>query len=275
MRIRWMAFLLAASGCGGGGAALEAAFAPGTGVDGVSVAESGAVAAADSAGFHLSGLTPGPARVRLLAGGDTVGVLEFAALPSGARVRLDGLRIDPATGLAFPHAVELRGAETLVVNGVRLAPEGRVPRRPEVQGAVLAWSPGTGALLLRPDDAALPDLRVLVVPGTAIVGSDGGDADASGLAPGAAVQLEGTREGAYVLANRLVLRTRLTEDSPAVPEAEPPAPSGDPGSTAPAAAAPAAPPAAAPRPAAPPAAERDRGKGRGNAKGKGKGKGRD
>lgn len=259
----WAAVLLAGlGGCGGGGAAVEAAFAPGFRADAVSVAESGRTETADSAGFRLAGLTPGPARIRLLAGGDTVGVLQLAALPAGARLVLHGLRTDPATGLAFPRTIELDGADVVTVNGVRMAPEGRVPRRVEVAAAVLGASAGAGALLLRPDDARLPDLRVAVVAETEVVGTDGGGADLRSLAPGDSVRLTGRREGAYVVAERLVLPTRIAARPDAAGEAAP----------APAAAAPAA--AASPsRPAAEP--RRGPPEERGRGRGKGKGKGRD
>lgn len=265
--------LLGLGGCGGGGAAVEASFAPGTEVDAVSVAESGRTESADTAGFALEGLSPGPARIRLVRGGETVGILQIA-VPAGARLRLLGLAVDPASGLAFPRSVDLDGAETLSLNGLRFAPEGRVPRRPELGGEVLAWSHEAGALLLRPEDERLPDLRVVVLPDTDVVGTDGGGADVRSIAAGDPVRLEGRREGGYVVAERLVLPTRIADPTP--PPARPldddrgnddggNDEEGEVGASRPAAA-----PAAAP---ARPAAERERERGRSEERGRGKGKG--
>lgn len=281
MRVRTGVLLLGLGGCGGGGAAVEAGFAPGGSMDGVSVAESGRSEAADSAGFVLSDLTPGPARIRLLRGGDTVGILQFAALPAGTRLRMHGLAVDPASGLAFPRSVDLDGAETVTLNGIRIAPEGRIPARPELDAAVLGWSPETGALLLRPADRRLPDLRVLVQPETDVVGTDGGGADRRSIAVGDSVRLEGRREGGVVIAERLVVRTRIAEraEPAAIPAATGERADGGAGDDeAPRVA---APPAAAPRPASSPAAAApspaadNRGEERGRGRGRGKAKGRD
>ena len=281
MHMRWGMLLAGlAAGCGGGGrATVEAAFAPGAsgGVDAVSVAESGRSEGADSAGFRLTGLTPGPARLRLLRGGDTVGILQVAALPAGARLRLHGLRVDPPSGLAFPASVELDGARTVTVNGVRMGSAARIPRRVDLRGAVLGWSAEAGALLLRPDDPGIPDLRVLVTTATEVVGTDGGGADPAGIAVGDTVRVEGRREDPYVSASRLVLPTRIAtveqeRDAEEAGEVEP-APSASRASSPPAAVA--APAAAAPRPAPPAAAVEERGPGQGRGRGKGKAKGRE
>jgi hypothetical protein len=266
MRATWWGLLLGLGGCGGGGAEVEAAFAPGTFADRVTVAESGAAEAADSAGFRLEGLAPGPARLHLLHSGDTVGRIQLAALRAGARLRLDGLRVDAASGLAFPRTVRLEGAETVSVNGIRLAAEERIPRRADLAGAVLGWAPEAGALLFRPDDPGLPDLRVLVVPATEVVEDGGAPADASDLAAGDSLHLEGRREGPYVVATRLVLAT-----GDAAREEEE---YGDEVDEEPAARAPAASPDVRRPPAAAAAEGRERGRGnRGRGKGKEKGRG--
>lgn len=273
--MRTAVVVLGLAGCGGGGAVVEAAFAPGTVVDAVSVAESGRAEAADSAGFRLAGLTPGPARLRLVRGGDTVGLLQVAALPAGSRLRLEHLRVDPATGLAFPRAAELEGAATLTLNGVRFGSAERAPRRPDLAGTVLGWTPGTGALLLRPADGTLPDLRVLVVPATAVVDAAGDAAGASALAAGDSVHLVGRREGAYVVAERLVVPAAAPRAAVPPPgRAEPAAAELRPAAPAARRAAPPAAPAARPVARPPPERERERGPERGKGRGKGK-KGKD
>jgi hypothetical protein len=210
MRMRMMAMALALAACGGGdGAAVEATFAPGLGADGVWVVESERRERADSSGFALADLTPGPVSIRLLRGADTAALLNVAGLPDGARVRLQELRVDGDSRYAFPRAVELDGAEMVTVNGLRMAPEGRIPRAVDVRGAVMAWSSDVGALLFRPDDARMPDLRVVVGRSTEVVGEDGGGADPVAMRPGDSVRVEGSRDAGYVRASRLTLPTRI------------------------------------------------------------------
>jgi hypothetical protein len=213
MRMRWVVPALALAACGGGdeGAAVEGTFAPGLSASGVWVVESERSEPADSAGFRVADLTPGPATLRLMRGSDTAGILNLSGLGPGTRVRLRELRVDSRSGFAFPRSVEVDGAPVVIVNGLRMAPEGRVPREVDVRASVLGWSPDAGALLVRPDDARLPDLRVVVGMATEVVGTDGGGADATTLQPGDSVSVLGRSEAGYVIATRLTLPTRIGE----------------------------------------------------------------
>ena len=213
MRIRWMVPALGLAACGGGdeGAAVEGTFAPALSASGVWVVESERSEPADSAGFRVADLTPGPASLRLMRGSDTAATLNLSGLGPGTRVRLQELRVDSRSGFAFPRSVEVDGAPVVIVNGLRMAPAGRVPREVDVRAAVLGWSPDAGALLVRPDDARLPDLRVVVGMATEVVGTDGGGADATTLQPGDSIQVEGRSEEGYVIATRLTLPTRIGE----------------------------------------------------------------
>ncbi|HEY0025972.1 MAG TPA: hypothetical protein VGB24_23990 [Longimicrobium sp.] len=305
MRIR-LVLLASLAACGGDeGATVAGNFAPGAGSPtSVWVVEAERSAGADTAGFSIADLVPGPASMRLMQGSDTAGVLNVGSLPSGSKLTLHGLRVDEASGLAFPRSIELDGADAVVVNGIRMAPEGRVPEHVDAGGAVLGWAPESGAMLLRPQNAALPDLRVIVGPTTELVGTDGGQAAASAINPGDSVQVQGRFENGYVLASRITIPSRVAAtDLPGLAPSDEGAddePENDGESTAsssPAASGGAAreatpTPAAAPRsspvvrsepparaPArvrdAPPGRERNenRGRGRGNGGGNGKGKG--
>lgn len=206
---------LAACGGGGDGAAVEGTFAPGLAPTGVWVVESERSEPADSAGFALADLTPGPASLRLMNGSDTAAVLNLSGLASGTRVRLEGLRVDDESGFAFPRAVQLEGADVVVVNGLRMAPASRVPRQVDLRGTVLGWSSDVGALLFRPDDARLPDLRVVVGMAAQLVGEDGGGADATSLEPGDSIRVEGRSENGYVVASRITVPTRIASSADA------------------------------------------------------------
>jgi hypothetical protein len=274
--------VLVLAACGGGedGAAVEGTFAPGLAPTGVWVVESERSEPADSAGFRLADLTPGPVSLRLMSGADTAAVLNLSGLASGARLRLEGLRVDPESGMAFPRTVQLDGGEMVTVNGLRMAPASRIPRQVDVRGAVLAWSSDAGALLVRPGEPRLPDLRVVVGPATQLVGEDGGGADATMIEPGDSIRVEGRSENGYVVASRITVPTRIAapavgDDGAAVDRASEDdddddagggvvdrIPQGGSATPAPVVA---APPGRADHPG--------RGRGRGHAKGRGKGKG--
>jgi hypothetical protein len=202
---------MALAACGGGedGAAVEGTFAPGLAPTGVWVVESERSEPADSAGFRLADVTPGPVSLRLMNGTDTAAVLNLSGLAPGARLRLEGLRVDRESGMAFPRTVQLDGDDGVTVNGLRMAPDSRVPREVDVRGAVLAWSSEHGALLVRPDEVRFPDLRVVVGPATQVVGEDGGGADATMLQPGDSIRVEGRSQNGYVVASRLTVPTRV------------------------------------------------------------------
>jgi hypothetical protein len=211
MRMRTMipALALAACGGGGGGAVVEGTFASGLAADGVWVVESERGERADTSGFRLAELTPGPVSIRLLRGTDTAAVLNVSGLPDGARLRLRGLRVDGDSRFAFPRSVELDGADLVTVNGMRLAPDGRIPREVDERGAVLGWSSDVGALLVRPANPRLPDLRVVVGKATEVVGTDGGGADPITIRPGDSIRVEGRSEDGYVVASRITVPTRI------------------------------------------------------------------
>jgi hypothetical protein len=200
---------LAACGGGADGAAVEGTFAPGLAPTGVWVVESERSEPADSAGFRLADLTPGPVSLRLMNGSDTAAILNVSGLAPGARLRLEGLRVDRESGMAFPRTVQLDGGDVVTVNGLRMASASRVPRQVDVRGAVLAWSSDAGALLVRPDEPRIPDLRVVVGRATELVGEDGGAADVTMLEPGDSVRVEGRSEDGYVLASRITVPTRI------------------------------------------------------------------
>lgn len=202
---------MALAACGGGddGAAVEGTFAPGLAPTGVWVVESERSEPADSAGFSLADLTPGPVSLRLMNGSDTAAVLNLSGLAPGARLRMEDLRVDRESGFAFPRSIQLDGGDVVTVNGLRMAPDGRVPREVDVRGAVLGWSSDAGALLVRPDEPRLPDLRVVVGMATQLVGEDGGGADATMIEPGDSIRVEGRSENGYVVASRITVPTQI------------------------------------------------------------------
>ena len=153
--------------------------------------------------FTLPGVGPGPATLRFARGDDDVARMEVGELPEGASLELRGIRVDGESGLAFPASLALDGAETVTVNGLRYAAR-PLPARVEEDGVVLAASGEGDALIVRPADGSLGDLRVVVGPLTEAVTPDGDPVPVAGLARGDSVRVEGTTAGAYVVAGRIV-----------------------------------------------------------------------
>lgn len=197
------------AGCGGGSESITVGgdFAPGgTSSPGrVFAAEARVDAEVREGAFELKGLATSPVSLRLVQAGDTVGRIDIADLPPGSRLVLHALRTDPRSGRAFPRTVELAGADVVSVNGIRMMNEDALPSVVDATGTVLSASSDRVALLVRPADDALPDLRTVVTPTTAIVTRDSLGADVRTLSAGDSVRVHGDVERGFVVASRLVL----------------------------------------------------------------------
>lgn len=167
--------------------------------------------------FTLGRLPAGSADLRFAGVDGELARLRLDGLPRGARVELRGVWIDRRSGLAFPAEVGLRGAGVVVVNGLRLAPPGRVRGPVREAATVLAVSDDAEALLVRPRDERLPDLRVVLTPATQTRTPDGDPARADRLAAGDSVRVEGRAAEGYVIASRLVVPGHLAHSSPPSP----------------------------------------------------------
>ncbi|HEX8695914.1 MAG TPA: hypothetical protein VF746_26090 [Longimicrobium sp.] len=215
MRVRAFVFcvsILTAAGCGGGGGTVTlrgdfpASESAPTSVVAVEAEQEAEVA---NGGFEIAGLTPGPVTLRLVREGETLGTLAVGNLPGGSVLALRGLRVDPATRRAFPAAVEVDGPGLVRINGLRMGPAGALPDEVDERGVVLATSMGSGIFLLRPDDADLPDLRVLISPAAEALTPDGDPVAVEGLAAGDSVRVEGRTDSGIVVATRLTVPRHL------------------------------------------------------------------
>ncbi|HEX8671424.1 MAG TPA: hypothetical protein VF710_06020 [Longimicrobium sp.] len=200
------ASILAACGGDAEGIAVQGDFAPGGTLPGRVFAVEAAVGTEVSDdGFKLDGLATSPISLRLVQTGDTVGRIDIADLPAGSRAVLHGLRTDTRSGRAFPSTVELTGAQSVTVNGIRMMNEGAIPSTVDADAVVLAASADRRALLVRPANEQLPDLRVVVTPVTAVVTRDSLAADISTLSIGDSVRVGGKRKRGFIVADRLTL----------------------------------------------------------------------
>jgi hypothetical protein len=176
--------------------------------------------------FRLDGLVPGPVTLEIRSGDRRLGRIDVPDLPAGAAVTLRGLRVDAATGRAFPADVELRGADRVTVNGIRMAPNDRIPGDVDARGTVLAISDDAGAFLLRPADSTAADLRVVVMPATRTATRDGAPARIDALSRGDSVRVKGSARAGYVIAAAVELppsraTSASTGDDPTADENEP------------------------------------------------------
>jgi hypothetical protein len=160
-----------------------------------------AAVSADS--FRLEGVPEGLLDLRFAADDEEVARMEIQGVAPGDRLRLR--RIWFEDGVAFPAAVEREGEGTLTVNGMRMSGEAAIPARVDVLGTVLAASREGDAMILRPVDPAMPDLRVVVTPGTSERTPDGDPADAEELEFGDSVRVVGQTEQGFVIATELIL----------------------------------------------------------------------
>jgi hypothetical protein len=199
-----IAFTLAAAGCRGGDVSLGGTFRdPVLAADSsltVWAVEAQREAPVRGGAFELNGLVAGPVTLEVRSRGRAIARVEVPDLPGGARLEMLGLRVDPASGRAFPASVSLRGAKVATVNGIRVAAPDRLSGDVDVRGTVLARSEDGAALLLRAADSTLPDLRVVVMPSTQAATPDGDPVPAGRIARGDSLRVKGRRQGAYVMA---------------------------------------------------------------------------
>lgn len=130
--------------------------------------------------------------------------MRLEGVPGGETVRLDGIWF--ADGLAFARQVEGGKEGALTVNGLRLA--GEVPADVNLAGTVLAISDDGDAMIVRPDDAAIPDLNVAVTPASIVRTMDGDPVEADRLAFGDSLRVSGLARGGYVVAAEIMVPRR-------------------------------------------------------------------
>lgn len=226
---RLAAVLVLLAACGRGGATIRAtladsALAADTAVSLRVPGAPGDDARRSGGAFLLQRVPPGPVALELRRGGQLLGRAALDSVPRGARIALTALAVDPVTRLIFPRSVALRGTDLLRLNGLRYASEGRLPRIVDAVTTLLARDGAGVALLARPTDAKLPDLRVVISPETQVATADGDPVPTENLRIADSMRVEGRSDGPYVFATRLTVprqrAAEVGEDAAAAP-AEP------------------------------------------------------
>jgi hypothetical protein len=198
-----LVLLLLLWGCRSDDVVIEGSVPPDSEVVRVWAVGAAELARVENGAFRLEALPAGPVDVRFGDAESEVGRMLIRELPAGSRVRLDDLWID-RQGRAFPTAVELRGADVVVINELRWAGRARVPRSVDERVAVLAASRDSDALLVRSRDERAPDLRVVLTPGTLVRTEDGDPLERLRLAAGDTIHLRAVAEHGVLLAHEVV-----------------------------------------------------------------------
>lgn len=200
------AFLLLSllpAACGRDTLVLSGSLVPGSEVTEVFVLGDPARAAVEADSFRLEGIEGDTLDLRFAVRDGEPARMQLVGLPREGEIWLEGIWI--SDGVA--HAARLHAArpEAVTVNGLRMRGVGTMPAQLDAEGTVLAVTRDGDALLLRPADEALPDLRVVITPGTLVRTVEGEPREAEELEAGDPVRVSGQGVEGYVVATEVVL----------------------------------------------------------------------
>jgi hypothetical protein len=209
--------LCALAACGRGETVLSGTLAEGEEITHVWVLGGAERALVEADSFRVDAGREEALELRFAREEREVGRMELRGLPRGATLALRGVSVDD--GLAFPRALEGGRAHRVEINGVRFATAAALPDRVDEPTTLLSRSRSGDALLVRPGGDRLPDLRVVVTPGTEIRTPDGDPASLERTDFGDTLRVTGVVENGFVIASQVVIPRRRAADVRA--EAEP------------------------------------------------------
>lgn len=194
------------AGCGGAPATVQGALADDVRADSVWHFGGDARAELVADTFRLESLRGDTIDLRFTGGDGLHARMEIRDVRPGARVRLHGIWIDDE--VAHASSVTLEGTDAVTINGIRMGDPTQLPAEVELEGLVLAASGSGDALLVRPLDGDLPDLRIVATPATNVRTPDGDPTDRDEASAGDTVRVVGATHAGYVVAAELVLPRR-------------------------------------------------------------------
>lgn len=218
-----LALLVLTAGCQPEGVVLRGSLAvdgercAGAGVDRVYVRGSADTAVVRDCSFRLVVPDSGELVLGFADAKKETARMYLGGVPARSRVTLRRIGFDER-GLAFPGSVSLRGAQAIGINGLREADARALPRVVSTDGEVLSVEAGAGLLLVRPEDARLPDLRVRVEPTATIRTTAHAAGSLAKLDFGDRVRVEGATRNGVVLARYVVVPEPEAPPPPAPPE---------------------------------------------------------
>lgn len=186
--------LLLTAACGDDTLTIHGWLDPGSGATDVYVVGEPIRAVIEADSFVIRGVTGAVAELEFAEGDDRRGRMRVEDW-SGSPLELRRIWLND--GRAYPSAIGGEGAAT--VNGLRMASDGVLPERVSAEVVVLAASRRGDAMIGRPVEGGLPDLRIVVTPGTAV------DPEIDDFDPeeGDRLWIEGATESGYVVATRI------------------------------------------------------------------------
>ncbi|CAN5674176.1 hypothetical protein BH23GEM8_BH23GEM8_22950 [soil metagenome] len=211
----WATMVLTA-GCGGRESTLSGTLAEGEDVTHVWVVGGTERTAVVNDSFHISRITGDPVEILFARGEREAGRMELRDIPRGTHLSLRGIAVDDM--LAFPASMVGDDDVIVSVNGVRLGTPGSIPGSVDGWTTLLSRTRSGDALLVRPDGARLPDLRVVITPGTEIRTEDGDPTSLERTDFGDSIRIVGRREAGFVIATLVEIRRSRADRSDASTE---------------------------------------------------------
>jgi hypothetical protein len=203
-RILIWASLVLTAGCSGRESTVSGTLAEGEDITHVWVVGGTERTAVVNDSFQLAGITDDAVEILFARGEREAGRMELGDIPRGANLMLRGIAVDDR--LAFPASLAGDDDVIVLVNGLRLGTPGTIPGSVDGWTSLLSRSRSGDALLVRPHGSRLPDLRVVVTPGTEIRTEDGDPASLERTDFGDSLRVVGQREGGFVIATLVEVR---------------------------------------------------------------------
>ena len=211
--LRGLPVLALLAACGGDAVTVRGSLLEGNPATEVYVVGQPLRAAVEADSFVIEGVPGEVVELEFAEEGERLGRMRIEQW-SGRDLALRGIWFDD--GVAYASALD--GETRAVINGLRMAGPEALPSSINAAGRVLALSRDADALVLRPLEEGLPDLRVLVTPGTAFEWESGEPADVF-VNIGDTLRVEGQVEAGYVVATALVLPDPPAEEGISEPVA--------------------------------------------------------
>jgi hypothetical protein len=200
--------VLAATGlaaCAGGEIEIRGTVAEDAAVSHVWAVGGGAGEPVEDGAFTIRARRGEVVDLRLDTGGGETARLVLRDLPRRGSVHLDRVWLDERSGTAFPGGVRLDRGRVVEVNGLRMGDARRLPSSVDLDAVVLARSGDAEALLVRPLARRLPDLPLVVTPGTLVTSPDGDPLSLEPVEPGDTLRVRAERTGDFLVALEIVV----------------------------------------------------------------------
>jgi hypothetical protein len=203
MRILAVFLLVVLCGCESETTVIEGTLLDPEAATHVQVGDVGELAVVEAGTFTLGAIPGDSAELRFVKNGREIGTVQLNGLLGGHHLALEGIYFDEERG--FPSTIEFEGKGPLVVNGLRMAAPHQLSETIATDGTLLASSSTGDAIVVRPLDEAMPDLRVVIVPATSVRRTDERPVSLRNLDFGDSLRVVGSVTDGYVIASEVLV----------------------------------------------------------------------